>query len=137
MTRVREALTVDVRVWWGLFALWNAAIFWFSSRSTLPDGGFSFPGLDKVQHGAAFAAGAFILMNAWPLRPERLAADLAVRACVMLLIAISDEVHQTFTPGRSGNDAGDLLADLCGTATGLLAGLWLMRRASQQQPSRG
>ena len=29
-----------------------------------------------------------------------------------------DEYHQTFTPGRSGNDYGDWLADTLGAAAG-------------------
>jgi len=37
-----------------------------------------------------------------------------------MIYAISDEYHQSFVPGRSGN-----LADLVIDATGAAAGLWL------------
>ena len=34
------------------------------------------------------------------------------------IIGALDEYHQTFTPGRSGNDPWDLLADTVGAAAG-------------------
>jgi VanZ family protein len=40
-----------------------------------------------------------------------------------VLYGLSDEYHQSFTPGRQA-DPGDLLAD----ALGALAALWLVRR---------
>ena len=41
---------------------------------------------------------------------------------VGVLIGRLDEYHQSFTPGRSGNDNGDWLADILGAATGS----WIM-----------
>jgi VanZ family protein len=37
-----------------------------------------------------------------------------------MVIGATDEYHQSFTPGRSGNDVGDWLADLSGASAGAL-----------------
>lgn len=121
-------------IWLGLFLLWNVAIFWFSSQPTLPDAGFTLPGLDKVQHASAYAVGGALLFLALPSGRTSHRPMIAALA-VMLAIGISDEFHQTFTPGRSGNDLGDLTADLIGAATGILAARGLRNRGRRRQLS--
>lgn len=37
----------------------------------------------------------------------------------MAVIAVLDEFHQRFSPGRSGNDPGDLMADAVGSLAGI------------------
>ena len=43
---------------------------------------------------------------------------IPVAVLVIGLIGGLDEWHQSFTPGRSGNDLSDLLADVLGAAAG-------------------
>ncbi len=45
-----------------------------------------------------------------------------------VLYAITDEIHQTFVPGRSGR-VTDVLIDAAGAAVGVLVMTWLHRRA--------
>jgi len=47
-------------------------------------------------------------------------------ALVCSVIGRLDEYHQTFTPGRSGNDTGDWLADTLGGAAGAVFVLFLV-----------
>ena len=44
------------------------------------------------------------------------------------LYGVSDEFHQTFTPMRSGNDLGDITADVIGSTIGATAWMLLLRR---------
>jgi VanZ family protein len=102
--------------WLPAFA-WAAAIFSLSSRSTLPQT----PGLlawDKLQHALAYAVGGFLLARAAGVRGRGplLAAALGV------LYGGSDEVHQSFVPGRN-SDVHDWYAD----AAGVLAAVFIYR----------
>ncbi len=76
---------------------------------------------DKAEHFLAFGAGAVNLAlalcwsTAWPWK----------RVVVFTIIAISifgavDEIHQLFTPNRSGADPYDWTADTLGALTGAL-----------------
>jgi VanZ family protein len=101
--------------WWPPL-LWAAAVFFASSRSTLPHLP-SVLGWDKLQHCAAYAVGGFLIARAlgggW--RGALLAAVLGS------LYGASDEVHQLFVPYRS-TDVLDWMADTLGVAAG--ACLW-------------
>jgi len=71
---------------------------------------------DKVKHFIAyFVLGItyciFIPIKKWLAKP--LFCCVAVVA-LCTIFAISDEYHQSFVPGRSGNDLGDLTADFIG-----------------------
>ena len=44
------------------------------------------------------------------------------------LYGVSDELHQTFTPMRSGNDLGDMTADLVGSTIGAVVWMLLHKR---------
>jgi VanZ family protein len=106
-------------------------IFWLSSQPQpfdLPEpllqtlvskGGhmIGYAGL-SVLWGRALAA-----RRAWPER-----RTLALAFLLAVLYAISDEVHQTFVPGRNGSPV-DVLID----ATGAVLGLWLLRRWQKAQ----
>jgi VanZ family protein len=74
---------------------------------------------DKLLHFAAFFCGVLALVPAlrhtwrWPWR----------KCCIVAVIAISaygalDEVHQNFTPRRSGLDVWDWVADTLGASAG-------------------
>jgi hypothetical protein len=108
------------------FALWLAFVAWCITvfiLSSIPGTRFApppFSWADKLVHASIFATGAFLLVAAC----RRTFAASSWKAflllfAAMLLIGVSDEFHQTFTPGRSGNDHGDLLADAIGALVGL------------------
>lgn len=77
---------------------------------------------DKVEHASYFCAGGLCFYLAlrlmFPKLPTSSAMVLTIVFCS--LIGATDEFHQSFVPGRSGNDLGDWLADTFG---GLFAAL--------------
>jgi VanZ family protein len=96
---------------------WAAAIFWLSSRSTLPQP----PGVlawDKLQHALGYGVGGFLIARAAGVRGR----GPLVAAALGVLYGASDEVHQSFVPGRS-SDVRDWYAD----AVGVLAGVFIHR----------
>ena len=76
---------------------------------------------DKIIHASEYAGLGFLLARAFGARRWWLGIVLGA------LYGVSDEFHQTFTPHRSGNDLGDMTADLIGSAVGATA-WWLLRR---------
>jgi VanZ family protein len=98
--------------------MWFAVLFYLSAQ---PGSGkpMLFQFQDKVLHFSCFFAGSWCFGRAlqlrWPALPIA-KFTLAVLAFAALTGAF-DEFHQTFTPGRSGNDPFDWLADLLGGYT--------------------
>jgi len=112
------------RIWLAGFIFWAATLFTLSSFSkTMPGGGPEIPHIDKILHFGYFMGGAFIFAT-WMLLRKGTAARPPLRFILALLlftvIGALDEWHQTFTPGRSGNDPFDWLADILGSLTGIL-----------------
>lgn len=112
------------RAWWSAFAGWNLLLFALSSFSAPAGAGPPVPHLDKAAHFVFFAAGAFVFATALAAGPGRSPGPAVLTLVVLTAIGALDEFHQSFTPGRSGNDLGDLAAD----AAGALAGWWLACR---------
>lgn len=109
-------------LWWTGVVVWALVLFVLSSRSTLPPGP-DIPYQDKVIHFLYFSGGAFCFALALFHRQTPLKSALfwwLAGTAFGIVIGALDEYHQTFTPGRSGNDMGDLLADLLGAGTGAL-----------------
>lgn len=77
---------------------------------------------DKLMHTAEYATFGFLLARALGARLWWLAIVVGA------LYGVSDEFHQTFTPLRSGNDLGDMTADLVGSTIGACAWMLLLRR---------
>ena len=102
-----------VRAWLPVVA-WAAVIFAFSS---VPDLGTGLGGWDlvlrKIAHAAEFAVLGVLLLRA----TGRAGSAFAIG----VLYAISDEVHQSFVPGRLGSPI-DVAVDAAGVAVGVL--LW-------------
>lgn len=108
--------------WLGAFLIWFAALWALSSSSNVGHELPSIPNIDKVAHFGFFFGGSGLLCG-WLFRrdPEnpnwpRLFASVI---CVIALVGIIDEYHQTFTPSRSGNDPFDWLADVSGATCGV------------------
>lgn len=109
--------------WLAALILWATSLFVLSAMNrTIPDGGTEIPHIDKVLHFGYFFGGGIILTT-WLLLKKGIATPLAYRVLLPILvfaiIGALDEYHQTFTPGRSGNDPFDWLADLLGSSTGV------------------
>jgi VanZ family protein len=106
------------RLWLPVVA-WAALIFVFSS---IPDLGTGLGGWDLVLRKLAHAA-EFGVLGALLLRATG-KAGLAILLGV--LYAVSDEVHQSFVPGRQG-----ALLDVAIDAAGVLCGVvvWQLARA--------
>jgi len=106
-----------------------AVIFFLSSQSDLPaaPAGLSQEMFLKLSHIVGYAVLARLYEHALalPRSGKRLALLLSV------LYGLSDEYHQSFTPGRSP-DAGDLAADVLGA----IAALWLLRRDYWRKSSK-
>mgnify|MGYP000891450018 FL=1 len=110
------------RLLWAALAAWACGILVLSSLTPqeLPAAAFLF--WDKVNHFVAYAVGGWLAASA--LRVSRPRAQTVTLLLLAVLLAaafgVLDEAVQTLTPGRSGGDAGDWLADVLGATAGAL-----------------
>lgn len=123
---------ISIVCWLGAL-LWAGAIFYLSSKTgheLAQMAPFAF--WDKAAHAIAFAAGAvpvtlaLRLSVSWPWKKV-----LLVSIALVSLYGIADEIHQLWTPFRSGGDVGDWLADTLGAILGALAAAFLYARSSR------
>ena len=116
-------------LWASAVLLWAALLWWLSSR-VLPPMGPTFSQADKLKHLIYFTAGSYCAARFLLLtRPNWKSFSLTLLVILFAgLVGISDELHQSFTPGRSGNDLGDILADTAGGWLGALLALRSRRR---------
>ena len=107
--------------WLTCFLLWFAVLWVLSSFSlgnqmTVPMANF-----DKLEHFGYFFGGSGLLcaylFRRNPDRPNW-RVILGGTIVAIALTGCLDEYHQTFTPGRSGNDPYDFLADVLGATAG-------------------
>lgn len=108
---------------WAPALVWAALLFAASARPSLPSP--RLPGLDKVEHFAAYAV--FGVLLARGAQASGVAPVWALAAG--LLYGASDEWHQAYVPGRSP-DVRDWVAD----ALGVGAGLFLYHRRRLRTP---
>ncbi|HEV7868505.1 MAG TPA: VanZ family protein [Chthoniobacteraceae bacterium] len=107
---------------WLLVALWAATITFFSSLTGPQIEEIGIEMWDKAKHFIAFVAGGVLLTVAlrwtvdWPWKK-------LVRVAILALVVFGaiDEIHQYFTPNRSGADPWDWLADALGAVAGVVA----------------
>jgi len=108
--------------WLTAFIVWFVTLYILSSFAG-PGGVAPIEGFDKVEHFGYFFGGSG-LFCAWLFRrnPENpnWTALLVTAVLVLGLVGWLDEVHQGFTPGRSGNDPFDWIADFLGAVVGAL-----------------
>ena len=109
---------------WGLVLCWAGTEFFLSSCTGHQISRFmlSIPQWDKVCHIVAFAAGGGAM--AWAIgvtwRPPVLWTFL-ISVFLVSFFGATDEWHQLYTPGRSGADFFDWLADTVGAIVGASA----------------
>lgn len=124
MTRLRR---------WAPALLWMAAIFAVSHRPTVPLPDVSHA--DKVSHALAYAVLGVGLAYALH-RPDG-GAWRGWTIALGWLYGASDEIHQSFVPGRSP-EVADWVADAVGVVIGtFLFQRWLARRAAVSAASPG
>ncbi len=113
---------------WLPVAAWALLIFFASSLSG-PELGDAGKVPDWITHGLAYAVLAALLGRALAGGTERpLAPSLAILTLLACgLYGVSDEFHQSFTPGRDSS-AGDVAKDLAGALLGTL-GKWRLGRS--------
>ncbi len=115
---------------WGPVLVYVGVIFYFSSLSHVPWGGFA---PDYINHAVEYFGLSLLLVRALndgltqSVPPRRLLLTLLL--CIAY--AITDEVHQMFVPDRYA-DVRDVLSDAAGAGVGLgliyLAQSILLRR---------
>ena len=111
------------KAWLAGFLLWFVVLWILSSMEGPGKIGQPIDHLDKVGHFTYFFAGGGLLCAYFfRLRPEHpdWKSVIPTVIVVVALLGWLDEWHQTFTPGRSGNDPFDWLADTLGAAFGAL-----------------
>lgn len=113
------------RALWGALLVWAGVVLWLSSLSPteLPEAAFMF--WDKVNHFAMFSIGGWLATAALRASKPKMTTTKAVLLGVLIIsvFGIFDEMLQTVTPGRSGGDVYDWLADTLGGLTGGLLAL--------------
>ncbi len=114
------------RFWLACFLVWFAVLVALSSFSGPQIGPPPFAHFDKLAHFGYFFGGGGLLSAFLYFRKTTGVSWLGIIVTVVIvcsLIGVLDEWRQTFTPGRSGNDFYDWLAD----SLGGLAGAWVFK----------
>jgi VanZ family protein len=115
-------------VWWLPVLLFSAFIFYMSSQEKLVNLPRKIPYLDKVAHYGIY--GIWSLLCALP--SHRFWPGMSTWKFLILvglsgtLYGISDEIHQSYVPGRDAT-TGDIIADSLGAFSGAAAFIWLLR----------
>jgi VanZ family protein len=118
-----RTLLRDPRTWLAAFAVWFGTLWWLSSQVRHFPPGLDFRFSDKAIHFGYFLAGGFSAAAFFYRRkPDGTNWD---RTFLLAILAAGftgalDEWHQSWVPGRSGNDLPDFHADLLGSMAGAL-----------------
>jgi VanZ family protein len=100
--------------------LWMGLIFYLSSQERLPRPTGLPPNIQAIAgHVAAYAVLALLLFAALGSRSWNYAIRAAVVFAVAVLYGVSDEIHQSFVPGRDAS-AFDVGVDALGAAFALI-----------------
>ncbi len=118
------SIFTEPKPWLVLFIVWLLTLIVASSFAVrLPDQAPKIPHFDKITHFGYFFGGGIILAT-WQLLKHGIRNSRFTRYLFPIIFfgifGAIDEYHQTFTPGRSGNDLYDWIADFLGGALGVL-----------------
>lgn len=117
-------------VYLSIFGIWGLTLWFLSAGNPAPKNGPEIPHLDKLAHFLYFSAGGASLATfGLVFRPDMKNRRWLLFVLVALICSVIgrlDEYHQTFTPGRSGNDTGDWIADSLGGAAGVIFVIYLI-----------
>ncbi len=108
-------------VWFSALACWFGLLWFLSSLTGSAQKLPPFPHFDKLAHFSYFLAGGFLLAGGsfcQSPRPGSWKRLLGATTLIMAAVGGIDEWHQCYTPGRSGGDPWDWLADVLGGTSG-------------------
>ena len=112
------------RFWLAGFLLWFGVLYLLSSFSQVTDYSPPIDQFDKIAHFGYFFGGSGLLCaylyRRQPTPTTHWKSLITTAVTIIAIVGILDEYHQTFTPGRSGNDPYDWLADVIGGIVGAL-----------------
>jgi hypothetical protein len=103
--------------WAAVFA-WMGLIFLLSSRSDLPNLTPGLPGLEEIG-GHLTEYGVLAALLWWALHGTGLRYPATGALVLAVLYGMTDEIHQSFVPGRNMS-VDDLMVDLIGASAALL-----------------
>lgn len=109
------------KIWITLWITWFVTLWFLSSGKPSIQNGPNIPNIDKVLHFGYYMIGGFFFANFLHLNsatPWNWRRIITTSLIIGALVGGLDEYRQSFTPGRSGNDLGDWIADISGTLTG-------------------
>jgi VanZ family protein len=112
---------------WLPVVAWMGVIYYLSAQPDLPQTDTHWADLliSNTAHAFVFGVLAVLWARAWNQHRHGLLLAFALT----MLYALSDEVHQTFVPGRHA-DPWDLVCDGLGAALALGLWAWWQRRVS-------
>ncbi len=123
-----------------LFTVWFITLWCLSAGNPVPDDVPKIPHLDKLAHFTYFGIGgvfmAVVGLVLWPKLKQQRWRIFCWVVFFGAVIGRLDEYHQTFTPGRSGNDMGDWTADILGCSAGACLVLFIILPEVLRQKSK-
>ena len=126
-TRLRTLSLLMALTWMGL-------LFYLSHQPSLPMPSL-FSAQDKITHALAYGALAVMLLGSFPLRADRYSwQQIGASVVIASLYGASDELHQSFIPGRS-SEIGDWVADTLGALIAVLLVAWLVKNRGAVKPA--
>ena len=114
-----------------LLVSWLIALFLFSHRAHVNQEP-GIPHLDKLKHFIFFSFGGGVFFLNYARNSKLLSLKSLALLIILVIIGALDEYHQSFIPGRSGNDIFDWLANCVGAVSGAIL-LHQLRRARKKQ----
>jgi hypothetical protein len=123
-------MTRTTRLFWFTLLCWAGGILWLSSLTPQELPHAAFIAWDKINHFLAYAVGGWLAAGALrlsrPLAP--MAGQIILAVVIVAAFGVVDEALQTLTPGRTGGDIGDWVADVFGAGAGAVASIPTQRR---------
>ena len=112
---------------------WMILIFTLSAQPDLPSVPWFpwFPHLDKVIHIAFYAILSALFRGSMALNQPN---AIAIATGLTTAYGLTDEIHQSFVPGRVA-DVWDLGADALGGLIGAVCAQWMLRRFVRPAPA--
>jgi len=121
--------THGLTIAWPPALVWMGLLFYLSSIPNAPQP-FTFDFGDKISHALAFGFLACLLVFArLPYRTGSISRAALITG-IVLIYGITDEIHQSFVPGRNAS-VGDVVADGIGGLVAAFFLVWLQRRPWQ------